>query len=73
MTPKSKRKMTAQQFTKRFTDIVIKHLDTLPLAERKTRIAAFERRVTRIGRETPATASRVAQTHEIRLSARDRE
>ena len=59
-----KKKKTAEEVADAITEIIAKHLDTLPAAEREKRIAAFEKRL--------ATASPRAARSKSSLSGRTR-
>lgn len=65
-----KRRMSPDQFAKRFAKVAADYLETVPVEERDTRIAALKSRISRSGRGTHPTSSRDAETPTIRLSAR---
>ena len=70
---KKKRKVSAREFSKRFTRIVAAHLSTLPPDEQDRRIRAAERVATTRCRGVSATTRGVAETQRIHLAARTRE
>jgi hypothetical protein len=68
-----KKKKTAEELADALTEIVVKHLDTLPSEEREKRIAAFEKRIASAsGRGARAKASLSGRTRPSPRYARGR-
>jgi hypothetical protein len=72
MTNKRKR-ITAREFSSRFTNIVSGHLSALPAEEQDKRIENAERTALGASRAEPPTSRRVEETRAIHLLSRSRE
>jgi hypothetical protein len=70
--PRTK-KISTQQFARKFADIAEQALGKLPAEEQERRIAAFERAVSKISRAGNSKASRTHQTPATPLHTRARE
>jgi len=70
--PRTK-KISTRQFAREFADIGERALGKLPAEEQETRIAAFERAVSKISCDGSSKASRTHQTPSIPLHTRSRE
>ena len=71
--PKKRRRMSAREFSSRFTKIVSRHLSTLPAEEQEKRIRAAERTVARLTRAERPTNRRAEETPTFPLLSHSRE
>ena len=72
MAKAKKARITSKEFARRFEVLTEKHLGGLPLEEQKTRLAAAERRLSKILSDRRPTVSRTQETPVIPLSTRSR-
>lgn len=70
--PGTKQKITKAEFVKRFTELTVEHMSTLPAAEQEKRLGAAERRLKAIRRDARATTSCIEDTSAIPLHGRSR-
>jgi transposase len=70
---RKRRRMSAREFSTRFTKIVSRHLSALPAEEQEKRIRAAARTAHRLTRAERPTARTVEETPAIPLLSRSRE
>ncbi len=69
----ARNKISKREFARHFADIAEQALSKLPAEEQESRIAAFERAVSKVSREGNSKASHTHQTPLIPLHSRARE
>jgi len=71
--PRKRRRISAREFSDRFTKIVSRHLSALPAEEQDKRIKNAERAALAASRAERPTTRRVEETRAIPLLSRTRE